>query len=285
VFENPREARRQFQLPLLKSNNIKRSGSLSDWKFQLPIHLRSDTRILSRKISSSAADPPHQETTFVSPGFFMHTHVDNLLIPDFVVHVDGLKLWLIWPSTPQNFLTFTSHLLGDRSGVLEGDLHRAIQVLDGLKVLLIEKPQTTFILPAGFIHAVISFEPAIHLTGWYLDLNEFDGCIRVFDSYLDLLELESKKAKKSILHSEHFCKLDFTKSDTYQVHFESIVLWHNFFLEFEKKSVSRQVSKLRTSAKRFVKILNSFDAEITFSNCLSKTALVIFKDLVSGKSK
>ena len=282
VFENPREARRPLQIPLLRSSKIVKPGSLSDWKFQLPFHLRSPTRTLSLQTDSPVAGTPHQEATYVCPGFVMSTHIDKFLVPDIVIHVSGLKLWMIWPATLENMRKAKNHVLGDTSKIFEGDINRAVRDLDGLTLLLTKEPYTTFILPPGFFHAVITFEPSVHLSGWYLDLAMFDENIQSFDQYLDLLESEWKIVKKSFLHSDYFCQLDFTNAEFYRFHFESIVIWHNFFLEFEKKTVSRQISKLRTSARRFVKILNSFNAKTTAKSCLSNAEMIIFKDLVGN---
>jgi hypothetical protein len=285
VFENPRDARRQLQIPILRSSKIIKPGSLSDWKFQLPFHLRSETRTLSPEIAPSVPDTPHQEATFVCPGFVMSTHIDKFLVPDIVIHVTGLKLWMIWPATLENMKKAKHHILGDTSKVFDGDINRAIRELDGLTLLLVKEPHTTFILPPGFLHAVITFEPSVHLSGWYLDLAMFDENIQIFDQYLDMLESEWKIVQESILNSDYFCKLDFAKTQFYRFHFENIVIWHNLFLEFEKKTVSRQVSKLRTSARRFVKILNLFHAETTAKRCLSTAEMVIFKDLVGNNKQ
>ena len=74
-------------------------------------------------------------------------------------HIHGRKLWLFWPVTTHNIRILLEREL--REGNLI-ELPEAIHVLEELDVLLLEDMQEAFYLPAGMIHAVISFTTCSH---------------------------------------------------------------------------------------------------------------------------
>ncbi|KAF7783388.1 hypothetical protein Agabi119p4_1098 [Agaricus bisporus var. burnettii] len=93
--------------------------------------------------------------------------VDSWVSDAYISHIQGKRLWLMWPGTAKNY----QHLYGS---VLAGsgprlDTVGAIECLEGLEVLLVsdERPQLAWTLPAGTIHAALTLSPAATHAGFY----------------------------------------------------------------------------------------------------------------------
>ena len=92
-------------------------------------------------------------------GAITHPHIDYHGAVQLMYHIHGRKLWLLWPATTRNICILLEHEL--REGNLI-ELPEAIRVLEELDVLLLEDTQEAFYLPAGMIHAAMSFTTCSH---------------------------------------------------------------------------------------------------------------------------
>ncbi|KAJ6553812.1 hypothetical protein DFH09DRAFT_1495370 [Mycena vulgaris] len=98
---------------------------------------------------------------YTPPGWFTDMHIDSAGLAQAMVHVEGKKLWLLWPATRRNLdwwgLQHPAPLQGHGRRLGE-----ALKALEGLEVLHITE-QRAFILPPFCIHAVIAFECSTHV--------------------------------------------------------------------------------------------------------------------------
>jgi len=85
-------------------------------------------------------------------------------------HIHGRKLWLFWPATTRNIRILLERELREGNPI---ELPEAIHVLEELDVLLLEDTQEAFYLPAGMIHAVISFMTCSHAGVYVWAINEY----------------------------------------------------------------------------------------------------------------
>jgi hypothetical protein len=97
-------------------------------------------------------------------GWFTDTHVDGSGTSQILVHVEGEKLWLVWPVTKKILAWWGINHPSPLHG-REPLTSLALDNLEGLQVLHVIQP-CTFILPPFAIHSVISFSTSSH-TGTY----------------------------------------------------------------------------------------------------------------------
>ncbi|KAJ7790948.1 hypothetical protein B0H14DRAFT_3161158 [Mycena olivaceomarginata] len=97
-------------------------------------------------------------------GWFTDTHVDGNGTSQTLAHVEGEKLWLVWPATEKNLAWWGINHPSPLHG-REPLTPSALDNLEGLQVLHVIQP-CTFILPPFAIHSVISFSTSSH-TGTY----------------------------------------------------------------------------------------------------------------------
>ncbi|KAJ7815093.1 hypothetical protein B0H14DRAFT_1413195 [Mycena olivaceomarginata] len=90
------------------------------------------------------------------PGWVSDTHTDLSSVAQAIVHCDGEKLCLFWPSTSQNLEWWGLPRIRHTSR-----LEEALDALEGLEVMHITEP-CTFIIPPFCIHAVITFAGSTH---------------------------------------------------------------------------------------------------------------------------
>jgi hypothetical protein len=128
---------------------------------------------------------PFWSSSLCSPGAVTDPHIDYHGSVQAMYHIEGVKLWLIWPLTNKNFQWYNKR--HDR--VNEGNVTlQAIQELEGMKVLAVYGPSGFFVPPYG-IHAVISLSPCAHtgLRFWSYQWMEqsFQGVAQELEWLLD----------------------------------------------------------------------------------------------------
>ena len=151
-------------------------------------------------------------------------HMDYCGSSQLIQHIKGRKLWLCWPPTPSNLdIYFREHF----SGTIPISTEVAIDRLEGLELLLLDDEQTRFILPAGTIHAVLTFTKSCH-TGLKLwRIGDLDVARKMFKIQSETYEEE----------------LDEDMFVHYQDHFKNLKKELKGWDELQKKSKNKEVNK------------------------------------------
>ena len=103
-------------------------------------------------------------------GAITHPHIDYHGAAQLMYHIHGRKLWLFWPATTRNIRILLERELREGNPI---ELPEAIHVLEELDVLLLEDTQEAFYLPAGMIHAAISFTTCSHAGVYVWAIDEY----------------------------------------------------------------------------------------------------------------
>jgi hypothetical protein len=83
-------------------------------------------------------------TTFTPPGAITHTHMDFYGRYQYMVHLFGHKLWLLWPPTPKNL----ERLWSNHTQYTDPDLtERCIDEMEGLQVFYATEEQIFVVKP------------------------------------------------------------------------------------------------------------------------------------------
>ena len=114
-------------------------------------------------------------------GAITHPHINYHGAAQFMCHIYGRKIWLTWPATSRNIKMLLDRELRDGNPL---ELPEAIGVLEGLDVLLLEDMQEAFYLPAGIIHAAISFTTCSHAGVYIWALDEYPIAWELIDYHL-----------------------------------------------------------------------------------------------------
>lgn len=104
-------------------------------------------------------------------------HVDSWASEVYISHIQGKKLWLLWPGTTENYQLLYGSLFAGSNNRL--DTAKAIEVLQGLEVFFVsdDDPPLGWTLPAGTIHAVLTFSrAAIHGGFYYMSISGWKQC-------------------------------------------------------------------------------------------------------------
>ena len=128
------------------------------------VHEPSAEKRKSRKKPPPPPPPPPQEVPFwgsciVPMGAITDPHTDYSGCSQLVQHIQGRKLWLCWPPTAHNLDIYLRKRL---SGNLVLSTEDAIDTLEDMELLLLDNHQMCFTLPAGTIHAVLTFTVSCH---------------------------------------------------------------------------------------------------------------------------
>jgi hypothetical protein len=105
-------------------------------------------------------------STLSPPGAVTALHVDTTIASQYIVHIEGLKLWIFAPWTPNNIEQMLPHrvaLYGDPLEVV-----RRLENMENLQILIAEEP-IAFTLPPRTIHCVMTFKPSTHTGVSYFD--------------------------------------------------------------------------------------------------------------------
>jgi hypothetical protein len=122
-------------------------------------------------------------TTFTPPGAITHTHMDFYGRHQYMVHLFGHKLWLLWPPTPKNMAMIWSN----HTQYAEPDLtERCIDEMEGLQVFYTTEEQI-FIIKPNVIHACVSVSISGHSATWFWRLETYRESLRMMEWGLDWL--------------------------------------------------------------------------------------------------
>jgi hypothetical protein len=93
--------------------------------------------------------------------------VDSWASDVYISHIQGKRLWLMWPGTAENYHHLYSSVLAGPGAHL--DTVKAIQCLQGLEVLFMpdDHPPMAWTIPAGTIYAALTLSPAATHAGFY----------------------------------------------------------------------------------------------------------------------
>ena len=122
-------------------------------------------------------------TTFTPPGAITHTHMDFYGRYQYMIHLFGHKLWLLWPPTPKNL----ERLWSNHTQYTDSDLtERCIDEMEGLQVFYAKKEQI-FILNPNTLHACVSLGTCGHSATWFWKLEAYQESLRMVEWGLDWL--------------------------------------------------------------------------------------------------
>jgi hypothetical protein len=118
----------------------------------------------------SLVDDGGWASTWTPAGAISHTHMDFYGSMQYLIHIAGKKLWLLWPPTPRNLEWFSSQHKQRANGnrVLDSIRH-----LEGLQLHYIDNPEIVFVLKPNVLHACISFTNTCHTGVQVWSLNHF----------------------------------------------------------------------------------------------------------------
>lgn len=102
----------------------------------------------------------HLWTSAIVPlGAVTHPHTDYSGCGQVMFHIEGEKLWLLWPPTKNNMRWYRN--VRDRFSNSRNTTVEAIQNMEGLKVIFCKEKIAFPVDPYGF-HAVLTFSTAAH---------------------------------------------------------------------------------------------------------------------------
>lgn len=134
------------------------SGGLGSVDF-LPQQIKNCTEVAYERKKLNNTLGPSWGSCLVPIGAITGPHMDYCGCSQLIQHIQGRKLWLCWPPTPRNLDIYLRKYYW---GALSLPTEDAIDQLEGLELLLLDRHQTCFTLPVGTIHAVITFSRSSH---------------------------------------------------------------------------------------------------------------------------
>jgi hypothetical protein len=195
----------------------------------LPKQVENDTEVVYEQRNVTVGKNKKKSITKLLPswasclspiGAITGPHTDYCGCSQLIQHIQGRKLWLCWPPTPHNL---DIYLRKHHSGCDPFSTEEAIDQLQGMELLLLDRKQVCFILPGGTIHAVLTLTRGCH-TGLKLcrmedfevanrmckiqsnimnhperlDKNIFESCQKFFGELKGELEMWDELRKKSL---------------------------------------------------------------------------------------
>lgn len=171
----------------------------------------------------------HWLSTLTPPGAISHTHMDHYGSMQYFTHIEGKKLWLLWPPTPQNLSLFSAH---HKQRATDNCTLDCIHGLEGLQLLYLDDEETTFVLKPNTLHACLSFTQCVH-TGvqvWDYEL---------FDSSFVMMEWGLKWIKSGILSDQPRVALE---QEIGALKFE-IIQWETLIKQNRKETLTNSIQK------------------------------------------
>ncbi|KAJ3562566.1 hypothetical protein NP233_g9491 [Leucocoprinus birnbaumii] len=106
------------------------------------------------------------EFTVVPAAGITSPHVDSWVAHTYISHLSGKKLWMMWPGSAENYQRLYAAAFQGHD--LRLTVARAIEVLDGLELLLVDgNDASSWIMSPGTIHAVLTFSRIATHAGFY----------------------------------------------------------------------------------------------------------------------
>jgi hypothetical protein len=123
-------------------------------------------------------------STLTERGYYTPPHWDFYAIAQIVNHIFGQKLWLTWPATEHN-LKIAADYLPFETESQSFDIADALDLLEGVKVRIMEETSRWFILEPFMIHAVISISNCGHRNKLFVDYDHFGDWDRAYNCFVD----------------------------------------------------------------------------------------------------
>ena len=116
-------------------------------------------------------------TTFTTSGAITHTYMDYYGCHQYMVHLFGHKLWLLWPPTEKNLECFAKfHTQPSTSNLT---LH-CLDELEGLQLFYTTTEQA-FVLQPNVLHACMSVGTSAHTGTWVWMLPEYKVSLQMVE--------------------------------------------------------------------------------------------------------
>ncbi|KAJ4001081.1 hypothetical protein F5050DRAFT_1803507 [Lentinula boryana] len=131
-------------------------------------------------------DEPHRmTTTYTQPGGITIPHTDGFGYGFRVIHMKGVKVWLLWPPNQKNLGLIKRDIQGPREN--DSHLSHYIDHLDGMEIWLVKPGHgdlpVAFELRSSTIHACISITVCAHSSVSTWRREDFDGA-RACNDYM-----------------------------------------------------------------------------------------------------
>lgn len=114
-----------------------------------------------------------QLSTITSTGYLAKPHLDFYGVPSLIIHVFGIKVWLIWPATDKNFEAIGKNLINPVQHT-KLTITVALSKLKGLKIVHCNQPGQTFVMEPFAIHTVISQAICGHHGKTFTNISRFN---------------------------------------------------------------------------------------------------------------
>lgn len=160
------------------------TDSLFQVQYNLPLKIRADCWF-----DTSSYGRPQMDCGLTMPGYYSGPHQDSQVLPFFVAHVSGAKIWFCWPLNDHNRKVACGMFLSSLGSICHGDIVEAIDNLQGMSLRLLQKSEECFILEPGELHAVISLLRACHVVCGVAGPNYFNQAMSNLDVRLHNWEL------------------------------------------------------------------------------------------------
>jgi hypothetical protein len=122
-------------------------------------------------------------TTFTPPGAITHTHMDFYGRYQYMIHLFGIKLWLLWPPTPKNL----EILWSNHTQYTDPDLtERCIDEMEGLQLFYATEEQI-FVVKPNVLHACVSVGICGHSATWFWRMETYQESLRMVEWGLNWL--------------------------------------------------------------------------------------------------
>jgi hypothetical protein len=145
--------------PLLGTLNLPASPEgLGRFNLQIPNYAEdSNHHWIAKKNLENKYD---WHSSLTPSGAITSPHTDYAGSGQHIIHIGGRKLWFLWPPMRGNLQRLNAQRLSESAPELT--LEAALDELEGLELLLMEKPMEEFFLPANYIHAVMTLCTSCH---------------------------------------------------------------------------------------------------------------------------
>ena len=109
-------------------------------------------------------------------------HSDGIGCAQYMIHIQGKKLWLFWPPSPANLEFYAAHHTQVGSDSLTLSL---IHKLEGLQLHYFDNTPTAFVVPPNYLHAVISFTMSAHAGIFFFGYPNFPEALHLMRWFID----------------------------------------------------------------------------------------------------
>lgn len=130
-------------------------------------------------------------------GSITDPHIDYCGCSQVVQHISGRKLWLFWPPTTHNLQLFCKKYVSGTNQTFS--MMTAIEEFESIEILLVQDREI-FVMPAGMIHAVITFNTSCHSGFKLWGFEDFGTARDLFNIHFEMWKGQSKLDQTQIDH-------------------------------------------------------------------------------------